>query len=585
MMYKFIGGENPFRAVAYKKASQAIEALPEDITEYNKRGTLSEIPGVGESIESDIKQFIKMGLIPRAEKLKTKAPYELLELMDIRGVGPKSLKKIYEELHLETKHEVINALQDGTVKKIKGFGDKKVEGMLRSLKLHKEMENRMLLSEALASGEEIMTLLKELPQVKKIELAGSLRRRKETIGDIDILIGANKIHWKKIITYFTSAKIARKSLASGDRRASIIAKSGKQVDLRIVEEDEWGSALQYFTGSKEHNIHLRTIARSKGFKINEYGIFNIRNEKRIASKTEEEMYTGMGLQFIPAEMREDKGEIDLAEQHKIPKLLELEDVKGDLQMHSTWSDGLQTLDEMVDYVERNFDYDYIAVTDHTKSSRVAGGRGEKEFLKQIRAIEEVNQRLGRNFLKKGAEVDILADGTLDLSDEILGQLDWVTASIHSGFANDNTDRLIKACKNPYVHCIGHPTGRLIGKREPYPLVIEELIEIAKETGTALEINAQPNRLDLNDELASLARKAGVKMVVSTDSHKPTDFHFMRLGVYLARRAWCTPSDILNTRSWQEVYRVISKKNDPYLTQIWKRGCILEKVVEIHPLIP
>jgi DNA polymerase (family X) len=430
--------------------------------------------------------------------------------------------------------------------------------------LHKSVEDRMLLWEALQNGEEVVTLLKELPEVKQIELAGSLRRKKETIGDMDILIAAAPNQWKKIANYFTSSKVSSKTLVKGETRASIITKkSGRQADLRIVAEDEWGSALQYFTGSKEHNIHLRTVAKNKGYKISEYGIFSIKDGKRIASKTEEEIYSTLGMQFIPVEMREDKGEIEMAIQHKIPKLIELEDIKGDLQMHSNWSDGLQTLDEIATYVTKSFKYDYIAITDHTKSSRVAGGMDEKEFLKQINTIKKLNERLGRDFVKAGAEVDIRADGTLDLSDEILGQLDWVTASIHAGFSHDNTDRLIKACQNQYVHCIGHPTGRLIGKRDPYPVVIDKVIEAAKENNTALEINAQPDRLDLNDELANLARKADVKLVISTDSHKPTDFHFMSVGVSVARRAWCTSDNILNTNSWESLQQKISKKNLKY----------------------
>jgi DNA polymerase (family X) len=563
-MYKFIGGNNPFRALAYKKASQAIDGLPEDISVYNQRGTLSEIQGVGKSIEKDIKEFIKTGSIGRFEKLKKKTPYELMELMDIRGFGAESLKKIFNELHVQTKEEVEGALQDGTIKKIKGFGDKKVEGLLRSLKLHKTIEDRMLLWDALQKGDELVAKLKALNGVKKIELAGSLRRRKETIGDFDLLISANRVDRKKIMEYFTSSKMASSVMSKGETKASIILKDyERQADLRIIEEHEWGSALQYFTGSKEHNIHLRTLARDKGFKISEYGIFEIKSDKWIAGKTEEEIYETLDMLMMPSEIREDSGEIELAAQHKIPKLVELKDIKGDLQMHSTWSDGLQTLDEIVTYVRKHFNYEYIAITDHSKSSRVAGGLDENDFIKQIAVIKEVNSKLGEDFVKAGVEVDILADGSLDLSDEILSQMDWVTASIHSGFTQDNTDRLIKACHNPYVHCIGHPTGRLIGKREPYQLSTNKLIEAAKETGTALEINAQPDRMDLNDELAARARKARVKLVISTDSHKLTDFNFMQLGVFVARRAWCTSEDILNTRSWKEIERMISKKKMEY----------------------
>lgn len=560
-MYRFLGKDNSFRAMAYQKASQAISGLPEDISYYIKGDILQEIPGIGNSLENDIKEFDRSGAVKRFEKLKKRVPLELIELMDIGGFGPQSLNKIYKTLHLETKKEVMSALLDGRVSKLKGFGKKKVENMLRGLKLHKATEDRMLLWDALQEGERIVALLKALAGIKRIELAGSLRRRKETIGDIDILAMVSLRDRKKVSDYFTRSKFAGKVLAKGDTRASIIMKqNGKQADLRMVDELEWGAALQYFTGSKEHNIHLRTIAKDKGFKISEYGIFNIDTNKRIAGETEDELYKKLGMQFIPPELREDNGEIDLALQKKIPKLVELRDIKGDFQMHSNWSDGLQTIEEIAAFVRKKFSYDYIAITDHSESSRIAGGMHEKEFLKQFKAINELNEVLGENFIKAGVEVDILADGSLDLSDEILSQFDWVIASIHSGFSRNNTDRLLKACEHPYVHCIGHPTGRIIGKREAYTINTVELIHSAVKNHTALEINAQPDRMDMNDEFAAQAKMHGAMIVISTDSHKYTDFDCMRLGVDIARRAGCTVENILNTRSWKEVRQIIVKNH-------------------------
>lgn len=559
-MYRFLGGENPFRAIAYEKASQSIHALPKDIKYYITENSLQEIPGIGTSLEKDIREFSEKGEIRRFERLKKRVPYGLMELMDIRGFGPQSLKSLHKKLHVESKEEVITALQDGSVSGLKGFGPKKVENMLRSLKLHKIIEDRMILWDAMQAGNRMTELLRTLPTVKRVELAGSLRRRKETVGDLDILAVVSPRDRKKVAEFFTGPKLAQKVLAKGDTRASILMKEdSKQADLRMVDESEWGAALQYFTGSKEHNIHLRTIAKNQGYKISEYGVFNIRSQKRIAGKTENEIYDSLGMQFVPPEMREDKGEVELALAHKLPQLVDLKDIRGDLQMHSDWSDGLHTLDEIFAYVEKNFRYDYIAMTDHSKSSRVAGGMDEKGFLKQIRAIKELNERMHKDFLKAGAEVDILGDGSLDLSDELLAQLDWVTASVHSGFTRDNTDRLIKACENPYVHCIGHPTGRIIGKRDPYTLRVSDIVRAAAKTGTALEINAQPDRMDMNDNFASEVRKSGAKIVISTDSHKLTDFDFMRLGVDIARRAWCTKENILNTRTWKDVKHFISKK--------------------------
>jgi DNA polymerase (family 10) len=552
-IYRFSNGENRFRAMAYQNASKVIAELPDDIRHYLETDTLDQIPGVGKTLESNIKEYARTGHIARFDKLKKKVPFELMELMDITGFGPQSLKTIYKKLQLETKEEVIHALQSGMICKLKGFGPKRVQNMLRGLKLHKLSEDRMLLWDALMEGEKIIEEMGTLPGVKKIELAGSLRRRKETVGDFDILISASNKARREIVDYFVSASVASRMLARGDTKASIILKkSGRQADLRLVDDDQWGSALQYFTGSREHNIHLRSIAKDKGYKINEYGIFNTRSGRRVAGKTEDEIYRTLGMQSMPAEMREDKGEIDLAIRHSVPELVTLADIRGDMQMHSNWSDGLQTLDEIVEFVQKNFKYQYIVITDHTKSSRIAGGLSEKEILDQLKVIREINARLGKDFVKAGTEVDILSDGTLDVSDEILSQLDWVTAAIHSGFKHDNTDRLIRACESPYVHCIGHPTGRLIGKRDPYPLDFPQLVKSAKETGTALEINAQPDRLDLKDEYISVARENHVKLVISTDSHRSNDFYFMRLGVYMARRAWCTAGDILNTRTWKKI---------------------------------
>lgn len=557
-MYRFLGDKNPFRAIAYENAARSIQGLPEDITYYVNRDSLDEIPGIGKSIGREIKEFNKSGHISRFEKLKKKVPFELIELMDIRGFGPQSLKKIYKELRLENKEDVARALQDGSIAELKGFGKIKVENMLRGLKLHKSVEERMLLWDALTLGEEAIGEIRNLPGVKQAELAGSLRRRKETIGDFDVLIAADHKKRKSIVDYLVSRSFARKVLAKGDTKVSVLLKrNGKQMDVRLVEDNEWGSALQYFTGSREHNVNLRAIANNKGYKISEYGVFTIKSGHRVAGRTEKEIYHALGMQMIPPEMREDRGEIQLAALHKIPSLVELSDIKGDLHMHTNLSDGNLTLEELVHYVRKNFSYEYIAITDHTQSSRVAGGMNEKEFLKQIQAIKKINDELGYDFVKAGAEVDILSDGSLDLADEVLSRLDWVTASIHSGFSRNNTDRLIKACESPYVHCIGHPSGRLIGSREPYPLDIATVIDVAKKTATALEINAQPNRMDLADEQATLAREKGVKMVIGTDSHKQGDFYFMRLGVSIARRAWCAANDISNSLPWKNL-KLLSK---------------------------
>ncbi len=559
-IYQYKNGKQRFRALAYEKASRIINDLQDDITTYTKKDQLEEIPGVGSSIAEKINEYIKTGKIRKFESLKKTVPIDMLELMNIAGFGPQSLKLIHQRLKINDRDEVIKALQDGRISKLKGFGKKKVDNMLRSLKLHKTVEERMLLWHAMEAGNKVLDEFKKMKEVQQAELAGSLRRKKETIGDIDILISCDEKSRKKIITKFVSLPLIKEVLAKGDTKASVIIKDfNKQVDVRIIKPEEWGSALLYLTGSKEHNVQLRTIARDKGYKISEYGLFDIKTDKRIAGATEEEIYKKLGFEWIPPEMREQKGELDLAAEKKIPSLVTLEDMKGDMQMHSTWSDGTMDIEDLAHFVSGHYPYEYIVLTDHSKSVRVAGGMNEEQFSEQIKEIRRVNNKLKKDFIKAGAEVDIMADGSLDLKDDLLEQLDWVCASIHYGFTHDNTERIIAACQNKFVNCIGHPAGRIIGQREAYPVNWEKVFRTAKQTGTAFEINCQVDRMDLNDELARMARENGVKLVISTDSHQQSQFAFMRLGVFIARRAWCTKKDILNTASWSEIKKFADRK--------------------------
>lgn len=559
-IYEYIGGEERFRAIAYRKASKVIDNLNEDIAFYSNSDALDELSGIGKSISEKIKEYLKTGKIKKYEALKKSVPHELIDMMEINGFGPQSLKIIHQELNVSKRNELIKALKDGSVSKLKGFGKKKVEKMLQGLKIHKDIENRMLLWDALTLGDSILLSLKEFPEIIQAELAGSLRRRKETIGDIDIVVSSKRKDRKKIIDRFVSQNFVKQVIAKGETKASVILKeANKQVDVRVVEESEWGAALQYFTGSKEHNIHLREIAKEKGYKINEYGIFEIRNDKYIAGKTEEEIYKTIRYQLMPPEMREDIGEIELSEKHKIPHLITNEDILGDLHLHSNWSDGINSIEEIVEYVKKTFKYEYIAITDHSKSSRIANGMDEKKILKQIKEIKKINEKLGENFVKTGLEVDILSDGKLDISDEILAQLEWVTASIHNNFNKDNTNRIIKSCENKYVSSIGHPTGRLIGSREPYKVNMDEIIEVAKYTNTSLEINSQPNRMDLNDQWTMKAREKGIMLAIVSDSHAFPNFDYLKLGVSIARRGWCKKENILNTMSWTQINNFLKNK--------------------------
>lgn len=549
-IYEFL--DDRFRSIAYQRAAQIIEDLPQDIRNYIQSGEIHHLRGIGSGIEEKIIEYIKTGKISKYEELKKSIPPDFLELMEVPGLGPKTLKRLYQELGIDTKEKLVQALKDGRIAKLKGFGEKKVQNILKGLELYEKSQKRLLLWEALNLGRDIVEKIRVLPQVKQIELAGSLRRRKETIGDIDILVACEEKDRQKIIDHFTALDMVKEVIAKGDTKASVIIfEKDRQVDLRVLNIDEWGSGLQYFTGSKEHNVHLRDIAKSKGLKVSEYGVFDAKTGEKIAGKTEEEVYRAVGMQWIPPEMREDRGEIELALEGKIPQLVQLSDIKGDLHMHSTWTDGINTIEEIAKFVLENFKYEYIAITDHSKAVRVAHGLDEDDILRYIEEIDKINKKLGFGFIKKGVEVDILSDGSLDLPDEILAKLDWVVASVHSQLSRDNTDRIIKAMENPYVCVIGHPTGRTFGSREGYPLS-DEILKVAKETNTALEINAQPTRMDLPDIWIKKAVEAGVKLVISTDSHSLSNFAYMEIGVALARRGWAKKEDILNTKSWEEI---------------------------------
>ena len=495
------------------------------------------------------------GVVTKYEELKSKIPADFISLVDVKGLGPETLRRLHEELHINSQQELEKALDDGRVEQLDGFGPKKVENIRAGLRMKQAAEERILLWHALELGDMLVREIKKLPGVQKVETAGSLRRRKETVGDIDLLVTAKKADWPKILQAFVELPEVEKVLVRGETKSSVVVeKYHRQVDVRMIEADAWGAALMYFTGSKAHSVRLRQIALDHQLKLNEYGVFTLKEEKKIAGKTEEEVYKALGLAWMPPEMRENRGELEPAAQGKIPELVSLKDIKGDMHMHSTYSDGKHTLEEIAYFIKANYAYEYIVITDHSKSTRVAGGMDEQGFQKQIEAIKKINEQLGEDFLKTGAEVDILTDGRMDLSDELLSQLDWVIGSIHAQFTKDNTDRIISACHNPYVCAIGHPTGRLINSREGYPLQMEEVIKAAEETGTALEINAQPSRMDLNDHWVRVAREHQVPLVINTDSHTFSHYAYLRLGVYNARRAWCRPKDILNTKGWKDILK-------------------------------
>lgn len=559
-IYRFKGSKDRFRVRAYENAAQVIDHMQEDIRNYMKNDQLVEVKGIGESIAEKIREYIETEKIAKYEELKKSVPSDFVDLVEVQGIGPKTLEKLHEELDVETKNDLKAALESGKVEELKGFGKKSVKNLLEGLQEKEKAEQRILLAEALEISEMITDALEEQRDIKKMEIAGSIRRRKETIGDIDILVTADPEKWEYIADFFTSLESVKNVFAEGETKSSIeVEYHDRQVDLRIIEKESWGAALLYFTGSKEHNIHLRKIAKDKGFKISEYGMFATEDDKKVAGQTEEEMYDKLGMQWIPPEMRGNNGEIELAQKGDIPELIESDQIKGDMHFHSDWSDGANTIEELAQHLSEHYSYEYAVISDHSKSSRIAGGLTEEELEEQFEAIDKANKAIGRSLIKKGVEVDILADGSLDLDDKLLEKMEWITASIHSRFNQDNTDRILKACENPFVNAIGHPMGRLIGKRKEYSIDLDKIIEKSKKTGTALEINAQPERMDLNSDAIRVVRESGVILVIGTDSHDLASFQYMDLGSSLARRGWCTADNILNTRSWKEIEKFVEQK--------------------------
>ncbi|NPA32537.1 MAG: DNA polymerase/3'-5' exonuclease PolX [Aquificae bacterium] len=554
-------GENQYRIRTYRRVANLLSELPEDVESAFKTKKLHKMSGIGSSTLEKIEEFLRTGKITKYEELRKKVPESLLELLDAPGVGPKTLRIAYDKLGIKTKEDFIKALKEGKFNKIKGFGPQKAEKILKGLEIWEKSKERIPLIEAHFLAQEVLEHMKKLGNaIQNISVAGSLRRKKETIGDIDILVSAPRERWAEIHEHFTSYDGVVEVLAKGETKSSVVLQSGRQVDLRTVEPKQWGSALQYFTGSKQHNIRIRDIAKEKGLKINEYGVFRLDTGERIGGEREEEVYELLGMQMPPPEIREDWGEIELALEHKLPRLVEPKDVKGELHMHTNWSDGVNTLEEMV-HTAYKLGYQYIVVGDHSQSARVANGLDPERYKKQWKEIERLNKEYNPKgfYILKGAEVDILPDGSLDLPDEILEEMDFVIASIHSRFEQDNTERIIKAMRNPYVNMIGHPTGRQYGYREGYPVDINKLIEEAKRTNTALELNTQ--RMDLSSENVRKAVEAGAHIGITTDAHSAKQLALMPLGVGLARRGWAVPELVINTYDLDELMKFVRKKRE------------------------
>jgi len=553
-------GEDRFRINSYRKVARVISEMAGDIDALLASGQLAKTPGIGKSSLAKIEEFVKTGTITAHQKLLENIPATLLELLEIPGMGPKGVKAIYDQLNVASVEDLRNAIDSGALAKLPGFGDRKAEVILKGIDFLEKSTGRIHLDEAAVAAEVVSDFLDELPGIEKIQPAGSLRRRAETVGDVDMLVVAPE--GKKIIDAFTKAAFVREIIASGPTKGSAIINTGTcsvHVDVRVVPRESFGAAAQYFTGSKQHNVRLREIAVKKKWKLNEYGLFKA--DKMIAGEVEEEIYEKLGLDYIEPVLREDRGEVEAAAAHNLPELISVQDIKGDFHMHTKASDGDNDISELA-LVAKQAGYKYICITDHSRSSAIANGLSPKQLQQQIKEVRKLNEQLKGITIFAGSEVDILADGSLDFDDKLLEELDFVVGSIHSGMTSPRekvTTRTLKAMDNPFVACIAHPTGRLIGEREPMDIDVEAVIKHAAETGTSLEVNANPYRLDLKDTHCKMAVEAGVKLAIGTDAHNIGGLGLMPFGVATAARGWATGHDVLNTLSAAEIKKWVAKK--------------------------
>ncbi len=539
-----IKGEIGFKVLAYRKAARILEDLSEDIEAVARENRLQKIPGIGSGIAAKIEEYLQTGQMKKYREALSEISETLLELLEIQNMGAKTIHLAHKELGVKNLEDLKRVIADGRLASLYGFGEKRVENIRKGIENFERAHERISLYEALTLAEEVIAYLRAAPGVAGISPAGSLRRMKETVGDIDIL--ASGKDGAAVIRYFTRFPKISRVLAEGVTKGSVMISTEtgeQQVDLRIVDESEYGAALQYFTGSKAHNIKLRGMARTKDLKISEYGVF--RGKKKIAGHDEDEVYAALGLPYIPPELREDRGEIELALEGKLPHVVEDTDIKGDLHVHSDWSDGDIPLKDLADLARRQ-KYAYIAICDHSQSARYARGLTPERLFQQTKEIEAINRRLKGIKLLAGTEVDILADGQLDFPDKLLEKLDVVVASVHSGFKKNVTVRILKAMENPHVDIIGHPSGRLISGREGYDVDLEAVLVGAHRLGKVLELNSFYDRLDLNEFYLKKAKDQGIKVALGTDTHYAAGLQMMRFGVGIARRAWLEKKDILNS---------------------------------------
>jgi len=552
-----------FKPYAYQKAAINLESLEKDVQDIYKEGgkaALEEIPGVGKNIAEKIEEYLKTGKIKSYQNLKKKTPVQIEELTAVEGLGPKRVKVLYQKLGIRNLKDLEKAAKTHKISSLFGFDQKSEKNILEGIAFLKRSKGRFLLGEILPAVKEIEEKLKTLKEINQISVAGSVRRRKETIGDVDFLVTTKNP--LKVMVFFVSLPDVVKIWGKGTTKSSIRLKQGLDVDLRVVPEKSYGSALQYFTGSKEHNIVTRKIAIDKGLKLNEYGVF--KGKRMIAGKTEEEVYKILGMEYPSPELRENRGEIEMALEGKLPGLIELKDIKGDLHTHSNWDGGANSILEMAK-ASINRGYQYLGVSDHTKFLRIEQGLNEKQLAQQRKEIDKINEKLKMKNEKfrilQGVETNILNDGSIDIKDEALKKLDYAIAGIHSSFKmekNKMTERIIKAMKNPYIKIISHPTGRILKRRDEYQIDFDKILRAAREYKIILELNSFPERLDLNDVNTKAAIEMGVKIAINTDSHHKDQLKYIEFGVYQARRGWAEKEDVVNCWSLEKLLKFFKK---------------------------
>jgi DNA polymerase (family 10) len=544
-----IQGANPFRVRAYRRAALNIEGLADNIETLSLQGTLRNVPGIGEDLANKIDEYLRSGTIAFHEELKKEIPPGLAKMVEIPSVGPKTAKEIHDRFRTETIEDLEALCKTDKLLGVPGFKQKTVDNILRGIELYRRRRGNYLLGRAVPIAKQLCKYLEGYAD--RVAYAGSLRRMKEIVHDVDILAASKDP--EKTMQAFLTMPFVESVLAQGGTKASVRVQDDLQVDLRVIDQRSWGAAMHYFTGSKAHNIRMRERAIKQGLKLNEYGLFDA-NEKYVAGAEEEEIFEKLGLPYIPPVLREDWGEMEAAAQGKLPNLVQLEDIRGDLHMHTTWSDGKYSSEEMVE-AARKRGYKYIALTDHSKSLGVAGGLSDEDLIKHTDECRALDAKYPDIRVLAGTEVDIRQDGSLDYSDELLAKLDFVVASLHSGFRQDRatlTSRVLHAMQNPYVRVIGHPTGRLLGDRDPYDLDLDAVMKEAARTQTCLEVNSNFHRLDLNDLHCRKARETGVHVIISTDSHNYDDMLNLSYGVATAQRGWIEKDRVLNARPVEEM---------------------------------